>query len=122
MQNQDILFDLSTLPEEDKDLIVITYDNEIYSGVIFCGKHFHMKNENNMGLKTTAIYKWLYADQLLNLLKFQPMDADAQAKVKEQIRQEDKVEGQRSVLDAFFDALDQFAQDIKQHENSPVKH
>jgi hypothetical protein len=122
MQNQDILFDLSTLPEPDRDLIVITYDSEIYSGVIFCGKHFHMKNENNIGMKTTAIYKWLYADQLLNFLKFQPMDADAQAKVKEQIRQENKAKRPQSVLDELVNALDQFVQDIKQHENSPLKH
>lgn len=63
---------LETLPEEDRQLVVVFTDKEIMSGVVYCEGHdeFHTRKGD---VKKHLIHQWAYADEFyaqLNLPEF----------------------------------------------------
>ncbi|WP_228200396.1 hypothetical protein [Acinetobacter sp. WCHAc010034] len=58
---------LKTLPEEDRELVVVFTDKEIMSGVKYCEKHdeFHTRKGD---VKKHLIHQWAYAEDFYNQL------------------------------------------------------
>lgn len=63
-----IFHDIKTLPEHDREIIVVFDDKEIMSGVEYCKEHkeFHSKRGN---LKEQRIHQWAYANEFYEQLK-----------------------------------------------------
>lgn len=112
--NLNIYKPVSIKPEADRPLVVICYDNTIYSPVRFCGKHFHILD--NSGIRTKTIYKWAYQDELFNQLAIEPIDPELAKKIEDELEAEraaHKKRGPHTILDILAEALKDFAKDLE---------
>lgn len=112
--NSDIFHPISMKPEADRPLIIICYDNTIFSPVCFCGEHFHIANDS--GIRTNTIYKWAYQDQFVNQLAIEPINPEIAKKIDEELKAEraaQKKHGSHTILEILTEALKDFARDLE---------
>lgn len=105
----DIYKDGSVIPERNRPLVVICYDNTIVSPVRYCGEHFH--TIGNSGIRPKTIYKWAYQDQFFNQLGIEAIDPALAKEIDEQITAEKNAKS-KTTATTIFEVIVEVLNDI----------
>lgn len=120
LNQNDIYKDGSVIPERNRPLVLICYDNTIVSPVRYCGEHFHVFG--NSGIRPNTIYKWAYEDQFFNQLGIDPIDPELAKKIDDQVKTERTAESDSKSNTTIIDVIIEVLKDISNEKPKPPFH
>ncbi len=113
-KSESLFKDVRIKPEKIRNLIIVCYDNRIFSPVIFDGENYRIFDGKNC-IRPNTIHKWAYEEEVFQKLGLKSIDPELAKQIHSQVETDRKEERKNNagvkVLEVILEVLKEAAEE-----------